>query len=94
MEFEFNPEKSIANKRKHGVSLEEAVGLWSVANVQIKARISDEPRFMIIGKLGHKFYSCIYTVRGESIRLISARRSRAKEEEIYHEHIRQKKSDS
>ena len=92
MKFEYDPQKSLANLQKHGVSLEEAVQLWSVVAVEIGARTSDEPRFMIIGKLGGKFHSCIFTKRGEMIRLISARRSRKEEEKIYHEHIEQEKT--
>ena len=93
MEFDFDPEKAAANLKKHGLSLDQAIGLWEVPAVVVKARTVGEERFLIIGRLGEKLYSCIYTVRGETIRLISARRSHRKEEEIYHEVI-QKKSHS
>ena len=92
MKFEYNTQKSAANLHKHGVTLEEAQELWSAPNVQIKARITGEPRFMIIGKLKGRLYSCIFTTRGESVRLISARRSHAKEEKVYHEHIREEEN--
>lgn len=88
MKFTYDDKKSIINQSKHGISLEEAKKLWLVPSMEIEARTIDEPRFMIIGKLNGKFYSCIYTVRGEVIRLISARRSRKIEEEIYYEHIK------
>jgi len=87
MEFEFDPEKSAANLKKHGLSLEQARRLWEVPTVVVKARTVDEERFMIIGQLGDKLYSCIYTMRGETARLISARRSHGKEEQLYHEII-------
>ena len=83
----------MTNKQKHGVSLEEAEELWAAPHVQLEARVVDEARSMIIGKLYGKFYSCIFTARQDAIRLISARRSRAKEEEIYHEHIKQEETD-
>lgn len=88
MKFEYNSQKSTINKTKHGLSLEEAKTLWDVPSIEIKAKTIDEPRFMIIGKIKGKFYSCIYTLRGDAIRLISARRSRKSEENIYHEHIK------
>ena len=88
MKFEFDPNKSIINESKHGLSLEEAKKLWYVPNIQIQAKTVDELRFMIIGKINEKFYSCIYTKRGEIIRLISARRSRKTEEEIYHDYFK------
>ena len=85
MEFDFDSEKSLANRKKHGLSLDQARKLWEVPAVVVKARTVGEERFMIIGRLGNKFYSCIYTMRGETIRLISARRSHRKEERLYHE---------
>lgn len=76
MKFEYDNHKSTANKAKHGISLEDAKDLWAVPAVELEAKTIDEPRYMIIGKINGKFYSCIYTIRGETIRLISARRSR------------------
>ncbi|MBI3251790.1 MAG: BrnT family toxin [Candidatus Omnitrophica bacterium] len=85
MEFEYNHAKSIANRKKHGITLEEATGLWLAPSVQVQARTIDEERWMMIGRLGGKFYSCVFTVRGNTARLISARRSRKSEEAIYNE---------
>ena len=89
MEFEFDKNKSASNKQKHGISLEEAKMLWLAPHIEIAAKTLDEPRFMVIGKIRDKFYSCVYTTRGAGvIRLISARRSRKSEEVLYHEHIK------
>lgn len=92
MEFEFDPQKSRLNREKHGISLEEAARLWSVPAVEIEARTADEPRLMMIGQFEGKCYSCIFTRRGDKIRLISARRSRRKEEEIYDAYIRKEEN--
>ena len=94
MKFEYNPAKSKTNAEKHGLSLEDAAGLWQIPSVEIEARTTGEPRFMLIAKLNNKFYSCIFTKRGETIRLISARRSREDEEKTYHEHIGNKENKS
>ena len=91
MIFDFDPNKSRTNREKHGISLEEARELWSVLAVEIQARTQDEPRFMIIGKIKGKLYSCIFAKRGEVARIISARRSHKKEEKIYYENVRQEK---
>jgi len=88
MKFEYDPKKSIANKAKHGLSLDEAKLLWLSPFVEIEAREMEEPRFMVIGKIGERFYSCIYTMRNNVIRLISARCSRKSEEKIYHDHVK------
>lgn len=47
---------------------------------------------MIIGQMGNNLYSCIYTMRGETIRLISARRSHKKEERLYYEIVQKSHS--
>lgn len=93
MEFEYDPKKSRINRDKHGISLEEAKQLWFVPAVEVTAQSCfDEQRFMLIGRLGGKFYSCIFTMRGETFRLISARRSGKKEVKIYHENIHEEKT--
>lgn len=88
MKFTYDKNKSEKNKLKHGISLEEAKALWFVLSIELEARTADEPRYMLIGKMNGKFYSCIYTIREGFIRLISARRSRKTEEEIYHDKIK------
>lgn len=88
MKFEYDSKKSIANKVKHGLSLDEAKALWLSPFVEIQARTLEEPRFMLVGKINGRFYSCIYTMRDTVIRLISARCSRKSEEKIYYDHIK------
>lgn len=83
MEFEYNSAKSRRNLEKHGISLEDAQELWTRPFIQGQARSLDEDRWMIVGKLGGKLYTCIFTVRNDTVRLISARRSRKTEEEAY-----------
>jgi uncharacterized DUF497 family protein len=84
MRFEYDPAKRAANKRKHGIDFEEAQALWAdPALVEIPVRTSDEPRWLIIGKLAEKHWSAVITRRGENIRLISVRRSRKEEVTIY-----------
>ena len=89
MPFEFDREKPEANTRKHGVSLKEATRIWEVAHLEIAARTIDEPRSMVIGAIGGKLYACIYTMRGEAVRLISCRRARGKEVELYHAYFKE-----
>ena len=84
MEFEFNEHKSRANKAKHGIDFVEAQALWEdVDLLEIPARTSDEPRTVMIGRIGEKHWSAIITHRGERIRIISVRRSRSEERELY-----------
>ena len=84
MEFEYEPAKSEANKRKHGIDFIEAQLLWEDPDfTEIPAKTSDEPRFLIIGHMMDKYWSAVITYREEKIRIISARRSRPEEVNIY-----------
>jgi len=84
MGFEYDPEKSAENKRKHGVDFEEAQELWSDPGLlEIPARVSDEPRWVVVGKISEKHWSAVITRRGDNLRIISVRRSRGEEIEIY-----------
>jgi uncharacterized protein len=84
MVFEYDPHKSAENKRKHGIDFEDAQRLWADPGlVEIPARTSDEPRWLLIGKIGGKHWSAIIARRGENIRLISVRRSRDEEAALY-----------
>jgi len=84
MEFEFDRLKSQRNKKKHGIDFVEAQALWEDSDrIEIPATTLDEPRFMVVGKISEKHWSTIFTYRGGKIRIISARRSRKEEIELY-----------
>lgn len=84
MVFEFDPKKSRANKLKHGINFTQAQALWDDPDLlEIPARTTDEPRFLVIGKIGAKHWSAIITYRQESLRIISVRRSRQEEMNLY-----------
>jgi uncharacterized DUF497 family protein len=84
MGFEYDPDKSAENKRKHGIDFEAAQRLWTDAGlVEIPARTTDEARWVVIGKIDEKHWSAVITRRGDNIRLISVRRSRDEEVAIY-----------
>jgi uncharacterized DUF497 family protein len=84
MDFEFDPQKSDGNKKKHGIDFYEAQALWEDPDlIEIPVKTSDEPRFLVIGKISGKHWSGVITYRGETIRIISVRRSRNEEVDIY-----------
>jgi uncharacterized DUF497 family protein len=49
----------------------------------IPARVTDEPRRVVIGKMNAKHWSAVITRRGDNVRIISVRRSRDEEVTIY-----------
>ena len=84
MEFEFDAQKSEQNKQKHGIDFDEAQSLWKdPARIEVPARTEDEPRYLLIGMIEDKHWSAVFTYRGGKIRIISVRRSRKEEIEIY-----------
>lgn len=84
MNFEFDPEKSRANKAKHGIDFDEAQMLWQDERfIEAPARTDDEPRFLVIGMIGPRHWSAICVRRGDNVRIISVRRSRMQEIEHY-----------
>ncbi len=84
MKYEYDNNKSLSNKQKHGIDFEEAKLLWSDDRmIEITTSYEDEERFINIGKIDTKFYTVVTTLRADKIRIISARRARKKEIGIY-----------
>ena len=82
--FEFDGAKSQSNHSKHGIDFVEAQLLWLDSDLlEIPATTIDEPRFLMIGRIGDQHWSAVVTQRGENIRIISVRRSRVEEIELY-----------
>lgn len=84
MDFEYDPEKSRANKAKHGIDFEEAQALWQDERlIEAPARTDDEPRYLVVGKIGNRHWSAVCVRRGVRVRIISVRRAREQEIEHY-----------
>ena len=84
MRFEFDPAKSAANKKKHGIDFEEAQALWDDPDLlEAPARQMDEPRFIAIGRIAGKHWSAVVTYRSDAVRIVSVRRARDSEIERY-----------
>jgi len=84
MNFEYDPAKSATNKKKHGIDFLETQRLWEDINLlEIPAKTTDEVRFLVIGKITRKYWSAVITYRDDIIRIISVRRSRDEEIDLY-----------
>lgn len=83
-DFEFDDDKSLANLEKHGIDFHAAQELWEDPDLlEFPAKSDNEPRFLVIGHIATRYWSAVVTYRNERIRLISVRRSRKKEVELY-----------
>jgi len=84
LEFEFDVFKSAANKAKHGIDFVEAQALWLDEDfVEVAGRSENEERWIVIGMIAGRYWTAVVTIREQRVRLISARRARAREVAIY-----------
>jgi len=89
MKFEYDAAKSRDNFTKHGIDFETAKRLWKGSYVEFSALSEYENRFAILGKIEGKLYTCIFTLRGANIRIISCRRARDKESKLYEKNFKE-----
>ena len=84
MEFEYDPEKSSRNAEKHGFDFVEGQALWDDSGLLVlPSRFPHEHRYLAIGRIADFHWTAVFTERGERVRLISIRRSRHEERELY-----------
>jgi hypothetical protein len=84
MKFEWDSEKSELNRKKHGIDFKTAKGLWLDDNrVEVQALYPVEDRAILIAQYLNRLWTAIYTMRGDAIRIISVRRARKKEVNLY-----------
>lgn len=83
-EFEFDSAKSHSNLQKHGIDFVTAQLLWLDPDLLVvQARTEAENRQLCIGKISGKHWSAVITQRVGKVRIISVRRSRKLEVELY-----------
>ena len=86
MTCEYDPQKAQTNWRKHNVSFAEAEFVFydPLAIHDIDPDATDEERFIAVG-MGNSglLLVVVYTMRGDAVRLISARRATRQEAKAY-----------
>lgn len=86
LSFEWDENKNVANKAKHGIDFETAALVFSDRRrVEFIDTIhsTDEERYITIG-MAYKVLFVVYTERQDVIRMISARLATAKERRLYY----------
>ena len=87
MQFEWDDSKAQGNARKHGVTFDEALSaFYDMRQVAFydPDHSDDEDREILIGHSKNgRLLLVVYTVRGDTVRIISARRATRKEAEDY-----------
>lgn len=93
LHFDWDDKKSSANKKKHGISFEEAETVFHDPNARLISdpdHSDDEDRFILLGlseKLRILVVCHCYRQGDALIRIISARKANRNETEIYEEHL-------
>lgn len=83
-DFEFDEAKSLANLEKHGIDFETAQALWLDPNrTETPARPGHEARVLTIGVIEGRHWTAVITYREAAVRIISVRRSRPEEIDVY-----------
>ena len=84
-DYEWDDEKARANLLKHGVDFTEAVlALWDDSGITLADEHPDEERYVTFGMDSFgRLLAVVYTWRGKTVRLISARKATRTEARIY-----------
>ena len=89
MQFEWNKNKAASNLSKHGISFEEAKTVFDdplYVDFYDPDHSENEERYLIVGESNQgRLLIVSYTERGDSVRLISARKLTQAEREAYEE---------
>jgi uncharacterized DUF497 family protein len=86
--FEWDDEKYESNLAKHGVDFLRVTAIFDGRVIETidSRREYGEARVRCLGELNGRIYFVAYTWRGESRRLISARKANAREQRAYYAH--------
>lgn len=87
--FEWDAKKASSNKKKHGVSFEDALGVFNdplQLHIEDKIHSHGEHRLIVIGRsIGDRILLVIITERADTVRIISARKASLRERYDYEE---------
>ena len=84
--YEWDEAKAASNLAKHGVSFLDAAEVFEDAGhleVDVSRAADGEIRFKIIGTFEGRLLAVVYTLRGDTVRVISARPTNRAEEKLY-----------
>ena len=89
LRFEWDPDKEAANRRKHGVSFEEARTAFGdplAVTADDWEHSEIEPRYLLLGRSERgRLLMVAHTERGDRVRIISARPATPRERKSYEE---------
>ena len=95
MNFEWDEAKNEANLAKHGIDFRGAQTIWegTVVTLQSSQPHHGEVHYLAMGLYKGREITVVYTRRGSNLRLISARRARTNERQLYWQSTRSDESE-
>lgn len=89
LEFEWDENKNKINIEKHGLSFTLAARVFfdedAIKKLDKKHPTKQESRYKIVGEVGNKLISVVYTKRNKKIRIITARIADDDERSAYYD---------
>lgn len=85
MEVRYDPAKNQANMARHGISFERVAECdWTAAQIRQDDRYDyGEARFIAYVPLEERLYNIVFTLRDDTMRVISFRKANARERKRY-----------
>jgi uncharacterized DUF497 family protein len=86
--FEWDPAKAAANEADHGLTFDIGTAVFQdpfALDWRDDREDYGEDRYVIIGMVDDRVLYVAYTIRGDAIRIISARGAEPRERRQYHE---------
>lgn len=91
MHFEWNDNKNESNIQKHDLDFQDAVLVFEkpiLKRVDARKNYGEE-RYIALGELDDTVVVVVYTMRADTVRIISMRRANHHERQIYQKNINQ-----
>lgn len=85
-EFDWDPEKNSSNVIKHGFGFRASSQAFKDSRrvvIESNRAHADEARHLLIGSTGTEIVAIVFTIRGDSIRIVSARKASRRERVQY-----------
>jgi uncharacterized DUF497 family protein len=83
--FTWIESKRLATIEKHGIDFLDAIEIFASDHLLLSARSDHEQRSIAVGILNGVALAVVFTMRDDTIRIITARRARRDERERYQE---------
>ncbi|MEQ8901085.1 MAG: BrnT family toxin [Roseovarius sp.] len=85
--YQWDENKRRAALQKHGLDFLDAVEVFETNYLLLSGRSDIETREIAIGYVNETYLAAVFTMRGETIRIITVRKARRDEREAYDAYV-------